>query len=176
MPGTEQVILTDYDHGSLELLNENIQLNLDAENSCITTVEYLEWGKDRIIPISSTQASSSGSEKMTRFSEISDAISESVSCGEVEDSDTFSLLLGTDLLYCTDIVRPLFKSAKMLLGNAKNSRFVLVSSFDPGQDIEEAVSVTCNKIGLVREEKIKLDTSQAICRVEYFRHVKSSLE
>lgn len=176
LPGTEQVILTDYDHGSLELLNENIQLNLDAENSCITTVEYLEWGKDRIIPISSTQASSSGSEKMTRFSEISDAISESVSCGEVEDPDTFSLLLGTDLLYCTDIVKPLFKSAKMLLGNTKNSCFVLVSSFDPGQDIEEAVSVTCNKIGLMREEKIKLDTSQAICRVEYFRHVKSSPE
>jgi hypothetical protein len=64
----------------------------------------------------------------------------------------------------------------MLLENSKNSCFVLVSSFDPGQDIEEAVSATCNEIGLVREEKIKLDASEAICRVEYFRHNKSSVE
>jgi predicted nicotinamide N-methyase len=176
LPGTEQVILTDYDHGSLELLIENIQLNLDVGDGCITTVEYLEWGKDRKVPNASSQASSSGSEKITKTSEISDAVSESISCGEVEDAETFSLLLGTDLLYCTDIVKPLFKSVKMLLENSRNSCFVLVSSFDPGQDIEEAVSATCNEIGLAREEKIKLDASEAVCRVEYFRHMKSSVE
>lgn len=176
LPGTEQVVLTDYDHGSLELLTENIQLNLEVGDSCMTTVEYLEWGKDREIPISCSQASSSGSEKVTETSELSDATSESISCGNTEDAETFSLLLGTDLLYCKDIVKPLFKSAKMLLRNSKNSCFVLVSSFDPGQDIEEAVSATCNEIGLVREEKMKLDTNQAICRVEYFRHVKTNHE
>jgi hypothetical protein len=170
------VILTDYDHGSLELLIENIQLNLDVGDGCITTVEYLEWGKDRKVPNASSQASSSGSEKITKTSEISDAVSESISCGEVEEAETFSLLLGTDLLYCTDIVKPLFKSVKMLLENSRNSCFVLVSSFDPGQDIEEAVSATCNEIGLAREEKIKLDASEAVCRVEYFRHMKSSVE
>jgi predicted nicotinamide N-methyase len=172
LPGTEQVVLTDYDHGSLELLTQNIQLNLDIGDSCTTTVEYLEWGKERKVPNASSQASSSGSEKITKTSKIS----ESISCGEMEDAESFSLLLGTDLLYCTDIVRPLFRSAKMLLENSKNSCFVLVSSFDPGQDIEEAVSATCNEIGLVSEEIIKLDASQAICRVEYFRHKNTFLE
>lgn len=176
LPGTEQVILTDYDHGSLELLIENVQLNLVAGDSCITTVEYLEWGKERKCSPSSSQARSSGSEEIIKSGELSDGISHSISSSEVVDAETFSLILGTDLLYCTDIVKPLFKSAKELLENTKGGCFVLVSSFDPGEEIERAVSVTCTEIGLMREEVIKLDTSEAICRVQYFRHLLSSFE
>jgi hypothetical protein len=44
----------------------------------------------------------------------------------------FDMILGTDLLYCVDVVYPLLRSVSQLLGN-KNSVFVLVSSFDIGE-------------------------------------------
>ena len=85
---------------------------------------------------------------------------------------TFSLILGTDLLYCTEIVRPLFKSAKLLMDSTSSACFVLVSSFNPGEDIETVKNTCCKELGLIRNEIIELDETLKICRVEYFKHVQ----
>eukprot|EP00596_Hydrurales_sp_CCMP1899_P011206 CAMPEP_0119040774 /NCGR_PEP_ID=MMETSP1177-20130426/10794_1 /TAXON_ID=2985 /ORGANISM="Ochromonas sp, Strain CCMP1899" /LENGTH=138 /DNA_ID=CAMNT_0007006137 /DNA_START=195 /DNA_END=608 /DNA_ORIENTATION=- len=43
LKGTKKVVLTDYDHGSLQLLNENTELNKSGTDTCDITVEFLEW-------------------------------------------------------------------------------------------------------------------------------------
>ena len=158
LPGAERVVLTDYDHGSIKLLEENVQLNSTANDTCKISTEFLEWGK-------------------TLVSDENGCMS-CVGCIKSKSSDemrgvkleTFSLVIGTDLLYCIEIVEPLFSSVKTLLFNAKSSRFILVSSFNPGEDIELAITVLCSRIGLTIEELVKLDEIGKICRVQYFKH------
>lgn len=158
LPGAKRVVLTDYDHGSLQLLQENAELNSAVNDTCEVSIEFLEWGK-------------------TLVSDDKGCVS-CVSCHKFDGNCemigtklvTFSLVIGTDLLYCNEIVEPLFSSVKMLMCRAKSSCFVLVSSFDPGEDIESAIIVFCNKIGLMMEEIVKLDEARKICRVQYFRH------
>ena len=86
---------------------------------------------------------------------------------------TFPLLLGTDLLYCKEIVEPLLKSAKMLLENSRNGCFILVSSFDPGEDVAIKIDACCKSMGLIKEVIIELNREQNICRVEHFKHVNT---
>ena len=158
LPGAERVVLTDYDHGSIKLLQENVELNATADDTCKISTEFLEWGK-------------------TLVSDENGCMS-CVDCLQIKSSDemrgikqeTFSLVIGTDLLYCIEIVEPLFSSVKTLLSSAKSCRFILVSSFNPGEDIELAITAFCNRIGLVMEELVKLDEEGKICRVQYFKH------
>lgn len=98
---TQQVVLTDYDPGCLELLNINIINNSCKINS---RTQFLEWGGD-IHEVVKDQRG--------------DAI----------------LLIGSDLLYCTEVVRPLFQSVSQLLTYQQSikGQFLLASSFDVGQ-------------------------------------------
>ena len=200
LPGTEIVVLTDYDHGSLQLLNDNIELNKSKDEICKISVEFLEWGnklkyeKEATNSDSTIDASSNdlknGLVNDGSINQITDNHSSSSSysasgssrssstgssSGSNDDSSrnndkngTFALVLGTDLLYCTEIVRPLFKSAKLLMDGSNNCRFILVSSFNPGDDIEIIKNICCEELGLDRIEIIKLDEDNKMCRVEYF--------
>lgn len=99
MCGVELVCLTDYDHGSLKLMRENVAKN---SKTAATMVEYLEWGT---IPA---------------FYHALDF-----------RNDGFELIVGTDLLYCVDVVAKLFHSVKQLM--SKDGMFLLVSSFATGE-------------------------------------------
>ena len=171
LPGTKGVVLTDYDHGSLQLLNDNVELNRSREDTCEIGVEFLEWGKTLKRVNNCISSSKNSSDEISIINSHDDyefkKASSSSSIGE-----TFSLVLGTDLLYCTEIVRPLFKSAKLLMNTEMNTRFILVSSFNPGEEIELLKIACCKELGLVRHEILRLDEIQKVCRVEYFEHLQ----
>ena len=171
LPGTKEVVLTDYDHGSLQLLNDNVELNRSREDTCQIGVEFLEWGKTLKRVNNCISSSKNSSDEISIINSDDDYecknASSSSSVGE-----TFSLVLGTDLLYCTEIVRPLFKSAKLLMNTERNTRFILVSSFNPGEEIESLKIICCKELGLMRHEILQLDEIQKNCRVEYFEHLQ----
>lgn len=170
---TVQVVLTDYDHGSLQLLADNIELNKADNDGCEVTVEFLQWGEKRCsaIPLNSIDTTQS-EQKIDVIAQKSTELDPALDKAHEECIDqTFPLLLGTDLLYCKEIVEPLLKSAKMLLENSETSCFILVSSFDPGEDVAIKIDACCKSMGLTKEVIIELDREQNICRVEHFKHV-----
>lgn len=174
--GTEQVVLTDYDHGSLQLLADNIELNKADDDDCEVTVEFLQWGEKRCsaIPFNIIGTTTNGEQKIDATAENSTKLTPELDDGPVECiAQTFPLLLGTDLLYCKEIVEPLLKSAKMLLENSKTSCFILVSSFDPGEDVAIKIDACCRNMGLIKEVIIDLNQEEKICRVEHFKHLNT---
>lgn len=111
---SQLVVLTDYDHGCLELLNINIMNNSCQINS---RAQFLEWGGN--------------------IREV------------VKDHHGDSLLLiGSDLLYSTEVVRPLFVSVSHLLKyhEGLKRQFLLASSFDVGEvSYELFISLSLSK-------------------------------
>jgi hypothetical protein len=104
------IILTDYDPGSLSLLNENIVLNeLNRESNDATAValaarpalqvESVQWGSD---------------------------VMSLKGCDMGENP----LVVGSDLIYCDDVIKPLFTTVHGILGG--RGRFLLSFSFDIG--------------------------------------------
>lgn len=96
LDGVENVVWTDYDHGSLQLIQENIDENCSIHSH----VHFLEWGK---------------------------LIDPSVREENEYPEDNFKLVIGTDLIYCKEVIQPLFKTVGDILH--KEGQFVLVSSF-----------------------------------------------
>jgi len=138
------VIFTDYDHGTLQLLYENVIINNDIYKDknisdniirCIDNdnvkktyiIDYLEWGKD--IP------------KWDNY---------------------INIIIGADLLYCSDVVEPLIKTVSKVFkhnddillkkfnddnNKLEKSLFILVSSFDTGNDVENEMIRCLNLYG-----------------------------
>lgn len=97
----ENVILTDYDPGSLEILRENAMNNTDSRIRSNIVVEEVVWGQPFkfALPV-----------------------------------DHSIIVIGSDLIYCPSVVRPLLATAhQLLLAGNKWSKFILVSSFNIGE-------------------------------------------
>lgn len=95
------MLFTDYDPGSLKLIDENIQLNNNNNNNVSCFSHFLEWGSNT--------------------SDIINSLSD-------YHINSFNLIVGTDLIYSIDVVNPLFCTAKDLLNNC-DGKFLLVTSF-----------------------------------------------
>jgi predicted nicotinamide N-methyase len=93
--GAKSVIFTDYDYGSLNLIDESMNLN-DLKQNCSTI--FLEWGN----------------------------IANAKQIGDI------TLAIGSDLIYCKDVVVPLFTTIATFLSTA-GSKFILATSFELGE-------------------------------------------
>lgn len=141
LPGIKHVVFSDYDMGTLSLISESLQLNRGlvaaSLRSSITT--FLEWGKyDSIQP-----------DLMTSIEYHTTTTAASETTFAFSSSSLFPLIIGSDLIYCQDVVKPLFQSVQHFLQkqpqeeeeptissvNIKRTRstFVLVSSFALGE-------------------------------------------
>ena len=84
LDNVEKVILSDYDPGSLELLQDNIDINSNTtenendDNMAEISVEYLKWGED----------------------------SKSIGICDI--------IIGSDLIYCHTVVNPLLNTVSKL--------------------------------------------------------------
>jgi hypothetical protein len=156
--GVCTVVLTDYDAGCLDLLRLNVEKNCpvgalrspfpgaEAHESLEIGVEFLRWGSQ--LP---------------------------------NDWGVFDLIVGSDLLYCIGVVEPLLDTVAHFLatslhaagGMGSGGLFVLVSSFEIGEDIEREVVRCAAKVGLVAHESVALDVQHKVSRVQYFRQVQS---
>ena len=134
------VILTDYDYGSIELLQENIAeaRNLPHAAQKTLLVEKLKWGPGPALPPATVSALAGA--------------------GAL-------LVVGTDLIYSQDVVLPLLQTVRLLLqrGGADDAttarsrhRFVLFSSFDISAYDAEVTKV-CGELGLEKQELETLD-------------------
>jgi predicted nicotinamide N-methyase len=142
--GIEQVIFTDYDYGCLKIIKDNIPLNHIDESKCL--VAQLEWGN---------------LDSIRSLLEESDRL-----CDEM-------MIIGSDLLYAVEICEPLLKTVDYMLSKGAKL-FLLVSSFDVGSSINEAITSICKELQISIEEKACLDESSGQCRVQYFKKKYSS--
>lgn len=128
LPAVSKVILTDYDYGSLQLLEANVieAKSLESAREKSFLVASLKWG------------SSLPAELHTSL-----------------DSAHPVLVVGTDLIYSRDVIRPLFQTAVLLLKYYNRddhfpgsvARFVLFSSFDIS-DYDSELAAVCADVGL----------------------------
>ena len=107
--GTSTLVLTDHDPGSLKLLEENILLN--HLNADVSITCDLEWGD-----------------------KLPDAIFDRISV-----NNNHTLVIGSDLIYCSAVVRPLLNTVSLILNASpgRGSFFILAASFDTGKVREE---------------------------------------
>jgi len=147
MTGIEYVLMTDYDPGAIEIIRSNVNMN-KQDKDINYHVEMLEWG-----------------------SGIPSGIVKALSLVEPTGALHSMLVLGTDLLYSVDIVAPLIKTVNgfLLLARESKGLFVLVSSFDIGENIQTQFNHCVNSAGLVVDEIVPLDVAQNVCRVQYIR-------
>jgi predicted nicotinamide N-methyase len=133
-------ILTDYDLGCIDLLRNNVRANTnllvdkkEKSSSALSTSSFhLPSPCEQQLELTNQQQSSN----CKLFCEVFKWGSEVTPLLQLLKQEggmsVFDMILGTDLLYCVDVVNPLLRSVSQLLGN-KNSVFVLVSSFDIGE-------------------------------------------
>jgi predicted nicotinamide N-methyase len=143
------LVVTDHDPGTLERACDNheqtLQEVLDASptdhdlNALINDLvsipvsfESLEWG--------------SGKEQ----AEALDAIREIVQEHTTQNQIRFDLVLGSDLIYCLDVVEPLLTTAADLLAVTDDSVFVLTQSFVYDEATEEEIDRVSANLGLER--------------------------
>ncbi len=146
MNGVEYALMTDYDPGALEIIKSNINMNRGHQKT-IYQVEMLEWG---------TGIPSWVAKEMSRIVPA--------------DSNVYNMLiLGTDLLYSVDIVAPLISTVNAFLLSATENKslFILVSSFDIGENIQTQFDQCINSCGLIADEIVPLDVAQKVCRIQY---------
>lgn len=62
----------------------------------------------------------------------------------------YDLILGSDLIYCADVVRPLLRTAAALMDGRPHAVFVLAQSFEYDVDTEEEIDRVCRWLGLKR--------------------------
>jgi hypothetical protein len=65
-------------------------------------------------------------------------------------SKSFDWILGSDLIYCQEVVEPLIRTASFLLEKNKASKFLLSQSFPYDEKTEQEIDKTCDKLGLQR--------------------------
>ena len=85
-------------------------------------------------PIRVAQFEWGANTKSLLFSQDNDYKAEEVKADGVRESDVKLLLLGAELLYCVEVVTPLFNTIGELLSNSSSRGvFILATSFDVGK-------------------------------------------
>jgi predicted nicotinamide N-methyase len=156
--GTSALVLTDHDPGSLKLLEENIHLN--HLNADISFACDLEWGDGLPSPL----------------------------VDRISASSSHVLVIGSDLIYCSAVVRPLLSTVRRIFNASpgRGSSFILAASFDTGkvrgekviglsacpdcckQDAEVELIRCCDEFLLRMNQITALNTAQGICRILKF--------
>jgi Lysine methyltransferase len=165
------VCITDHDPGTLIRARDNLETTIqsllgdceddDHLNAAINSIvsipvlfEPLKWG-DTVAVNALLQR------------KIKDHV---VSSQDFEPCTTASganVVLGSDLIYCVEVVQPLFETAAQLLGPGRGrGRFLLSQSFryDPATEVE--IDRVCSSVGLSRA--IVLDGDNGSKRVQEF--------
>jgi predicted nicotinamide N-methyase len=133
------VIVTDHDPGTLQRARDNRTSTLEElQEKCGTAAvekissipvlfEALSWGdKDGAKQLLDLLKSTT---HMTK---------------------AFDWILGSDLIYCQEVVEPLLRTASLLLDKTMYSKFLLAQSFPFDDKTEQEIDTTCDKLGLQR--------------------------
>jgi predicted nicotinamide N-methyase len=139
------VVCTDHDRGVLEQrARDSYESTMDRLLSSAASEDELN---DRINNLASIpvlfEPLEWGSDADTA------AVLKRVAEHTVDESSFCDLVLGTDLVYCSDVIRPLLATAFALM-KPRTGRFLLSQSFDFDRRAEDALDETCEQLGLKR--------------------------
>lgn len=183
-PEVERVVMTDYDPGTLDLIRENVDHNQSVEgvtgaDKC--SVAFLEWGPGQENGDGEKNRDSGGNidkcDKEDRLSSslspssssLTSSSSSSSSSGKVKEVDVpvSELMIGSDLIYAPEVVRPLLATvARLLVPTPARGVFLLVSSFDIGEESNAIFAAACQELGLAVDEVTPLDYASEVHRVQ----------
>lgn len=85
----------------------------------------------------------------------------------LHEGERIELLIGADLLYCVEIVDPLMRTVAQML--ARGGRFILCSSFDVGEAIEEVMR-HCTALYKLHSKEI-VPLTESSMRIQFFEHL-----
>ena len=161
----QQLVVTDHDPGTLERARDNHEETLEelyerAETeeeqfqvinrlgSIPVAFESLEWGR------------AEGAKQIKNLLVDNNL-----------EPPLFDLVLGSDLIYCTDVVEPLLTTASMIMNKVGAAKFLLSQSFVYDQATEDAIDEVCADLKLeriVHEDKL----TEKGARIQEFRFQK----
>ena len=159
LPSVCSVVLTDYDYGSLQLLEENATAARSEQEGggageTALTVERLEWGTPVTAAFFPPPVASLGPRHLR--------------------------IVGTDLLYAKDVVAPLLATVSALFTSfsafpspppspapSPAPSFLLFSSFDIAS-YDEEINRVCAALGLKQRELAPLDAVAQTSRIIVF--------
>lgn len=170
------LVFSDHDPGTLERAQENYEAteaylqengssssnnrnssgqrrrtHLSKEED-IVWFEPLRWGdRDAVLQIleRTRQKGWDSGESSEEISTI--AITGGDDCLPTAEELGFDLVLGSDLVYCKDVVKPLFTSAALLMSKTSAAVFLMTQSFAYEDETEEEIDRMCKKLSLKRE-------------------------
>ena len=135
------VVITDHDPGTLKRAESNFQriATKETSRSSKTAVifEELKWcdsesyARNFLLQLRS---------KSRATTDISDNM----------DAEKFDLILGSDLIYCQENVRPLLRTVSCLLANNTDSKLILSQSFSYSDQTEREIDDICEECNLKR--------------------------
>jgi Lysine methyltransferase len=165
------VCVTDHDPGTLIRARDNLETTIqsllgdceddDHLNAAINSIvsipvlfEPLKWG-DKVAVNTLLQG------------KIKDHVVPSQDFDPATTAPFVDVVLGSDLIYCVEVVQPLFETAAQLLGSGTGrGRFLLSQSFRYDSATEIEIDRLCSSMGLSRA--IVLDVDNGSKRVQAF--------
>jgi predicted nicotinamide N-methyase len=183
----EFLVSTDRDPGVLERARDNYETTMmelydqadseEGQESVINEiasilVEFipLEWGQPK------------------QFEYLEQLLKSDHNFLKTDPPIVFDLVLGSDLIYCVEVVEPLLRTAKEAIKTTtpalKNdesmvetgSRFLLSQSFIYDADIEEEIDRACKQLHLKRSVLVDELSSDNGVRIQEFVHLTPSYE
>jgi predicted nicotinamide N-methyase len=137
------LVVTDHDPGTLKRAKSNfesIKNNKDTNKVTRVVFEDLSW----------CDSTTYFQNFLNRLQEESNDWREIDT--SYEDVVKFDLILGSDLIYCQDIVRPLLTTVALLLRRSnKESKMILSQSFNYSETTEEEIDYVCEKLNMRRQ-------------------------
>jgi len=157
-------IMTDHDPGTLQRAKDNYIATRDSvgienekgKKEPAVYFENLEWGdvesaKNLLIHIQNDHTLPEN-ESDEQFGDTLSFNKDGTNHNEFTITNNgFDLVLGSDLIYCRDVVYPLLLTASCLMGsNNSNTMFILSQSFPYDDDTEKEIDDVCAQLGLSR--------------------------
>ncbi|KAL3787369.1 hypothetical protein ACHAWO_000579 [Cyclotella atomus] len=124
-----KTVLTDGDTDTLKQLRHNVQNNIDNQDNF--ECKQLLWGKDNALQFLQKQS---------------------------EETSKFDLILGSDLLYVTSVIQPLFKTIHELLKPNDGKFFMAHCCRRVGNDVTlDEVLTIAHEMGFMCTEELRND-------------------
>ena len=185
----DTIIFTDYDHGTLQLLHDNIIIN--NNNTTTTTTTSTTSNNNDIIQYIDNSSNTITKTFMIDYYKWGNDV-------PIYWDHYINIIIGADLLYCSDVVEPLiltitkvFKYNDNIIHNKKNSNntatsntatsdnsieqekciFILISSFDTGNDVTDEMIRCLNQYGLKSTIIQELHVDHHICKIEHIEMI-----
>jgi hypothetical protein len=152
------LVITDHDPGTLERARDSHETTLEELYERATSEEEK---MDIINETSSIPADFEALEWGHDLTHLKEVVMEHI------DPTTFDMILGSDLIYCWDVVEPLFLSASQLMSD--DATFFLSQSFVYDEETEDKIDKMCNKLHLERVIVVDKLSSSEGTRIQTFR-------